>query len=109
MTLFEQFGYITLFSSIFPWVAFAALVNNITEQRSDAFKFCHVNQRPFPSEANGIGPWRVAFELLGIVSVMTNVALIALHPDVREYFKNLSDAKYVILFVLIEVTNFQIY
>lgn len=104
VTLFEQYGYITLFSSVFPWVSVAALVNNIAEQRSDAFKYCHVHQRPFPTcTQKGIGPWLNAFELLGMISVMTNLALIALHPDVRDYFSNLSDLTYFIYFVLLEV------
>jgi hypothetical protein len=104
VTLFEQYGYLILFSAVFPWVALAALVNNIMEQRSDAFKYCHVNQRPFPcNSANGIGPWKVAFELLGIISVVTNMALIALHPDVRHYFINLTDAEYYVYLVVIEV------
>lgn len=107
VTLFEQYGYITLFSSIFPWITLAALANNIMEQRSDAFKYCHVHQRPFPTNSqNGIGPWSNAFELLGIVSIITNVALIALHPDVRNYFSHLNDTQYVLYFVLIEVLDF---
>jgi anoctamin-10 len=104
VTLFEQYGYITLFSSVFPWVTICALVNNIMEQRSDAFKYCHVNQRPFPNiSSNGIGPWEVAFELLGIISVATNMALIALHPEVREYLKDYTDIEYFAFFVLLEV------
>ena len=104
MTLFEQYGYITLFSSVFPWVSVAALVNNIAEQRSDAFTYCHVHQRPFPAAIQkGIGPWLNAFELLGMMSVMTNLALIALHPEVRSYFSSLSDSTYIIYFVLLEV------
>ena len=29
VTMFEQYGYISLFSSIYPWVSLAALVNNV--------------------------------------------------------------------------------
>ena len=73
------------------------------EERSDAFKYCHVNKRPFPTVSSGIGPWLTAFEILGFVSVATNFALIALHPDAREYFKDLSDVQYIIMFVVGEV------
>ena len=104
VTIFEQYGYITLFSAVLPWVSFAALLNNLMEKRSDAFKYCHVNKRPIPSAASaGIGPWLLGFEILGFISVMTNFALIALHPDVREYFKDYSDSQYIFLFVTIEV------
>lgn len=103
VTLFEQYGYLTLFSSVFPWVAVAALINNIAEQRSDAFKYCHVNQRPFPRNAsNGIGPWKIAFELLSLISVMTNMALIALHPDVRDHFSYMTDTEYYMYLVAAE-------
>lgn len=100
ITIFEQYGYITLFSAVFPWVSLAALLNNMMEERSDAFKYCHVNKRPFPTVSSGIGPWLTAFEILGFVSVATNFALIALHPDAREYFKDLSDVQYIIMFVV---------
>jgi hypothetical protein len=63
-----------------------------------------VNQRPFPSVANGIGPWKVAFELLGVLSVITNTALIALHPEVRAYLASLNDIQYFLFFVAIEVS-----
>lgn len=103
VTVFEQYGYLTLFSAVFPWVSLCALINNIMEQRSDAFKYCHINHRPFPnSSSDGIGPWESAFELLGIISVATNMALIALHPEVRDYFKDLTDIEYFAFFVLLE-------
>ena len=103
VTLFEQYGYITLFSAVFPWVALAAWANNIMEQRSDTFKYCHLSRRAFPRHSIGIGSWTMAFEVLGYVSVVTNMALIALHPDVREYFGHYSDAQYLFMFVVIEV------
>lgn len=102
ITLFEQFGYITLFSAFFPWVSLAALINNMMEERSDAFKYCHVNKRPFPATSNGIGPWLPAFEIMGFVSVATNFALIALHPEARDYFAGYSDFEYVLIFVAVE-------
>jgi hypothetical protein len=45
----------------------------------------------------------VGFEILGFVSVATNFALIALHPDVREYFRDYSDMEYLIIFIALEV------
>lgn len=102
ITMFEQFGYLTLFSAVFPWISLAALINNVMEERSDAFKYCHVSKRPFPKSINGIGPWLTAFEILGFISVATNFALIALHPEAREYFKEYSDMEYIMIFVLLE-------
>ncbi|GFS11038.1 anoctamin [Elysia marginata] len=53
-----QFGYVTLFSSAFPLAALCALVNNIIEIRSDAFKLCITHQRPFGQQVENIGIWQ---------------------------------------------------
>lgn len=103
VTVFEQYGYIALFSAVFPWISIAALANNIMELKSDAFKYCHVYTRPFPRVAFGIGPWYIAFELLSFVAVATNLSLIAVHPDVRNYFSDYNDKEYLMLFVIAEV------
>ena len=57
--MFLQFGYVFLFSSVFPAAAFWALLNNVTEIRSDAFKMCRIYQRPFSQPASNIGAWQV--------------------------------------------------
>ena len=54
-----QFGYVTLFSSAFPLAALCALVNNVIEIRSDAFKLCITHQRPFGQQVENIGIWQV--------------------------------------------------
>ena len=54
-----QFGYVTLFSSAFPLAALCALVNNVIEIRSDAFKLCMHHQRPFGQRVESIGTWQV--------------------------------------------------
>jgi anoctamin-8 len=104
VTLLEQYGYITMFSGVFPWLVIASLANNIMELKSDAFKYCYVYKRPFPKPTN-LDPWRLAFEMFGLVSCCTNVALIALHDDVRSYFSALSEIQYIFLFIGIEVRN----
>ena len=60
LEMFLQFGYVFLFSSVFPLAALWALINNITEIRSDAFKMCRVFQRPFAEGASNIGAWQVS-------------------------------------------------
>ncbi|KFP09498.1 Anoctamin-8, partial [Egretta garzetta] len=59
--MFIQFGYVVLFSSAFPLAAMCALVNNIIEIRSDAFKLCTGLQRPFGQRVESIGQWQSAF------------------------------------------------
>lgn len=50
-----QMGYVVLFSSAFPLAALCALLNNLLEIRSDAFKLVHVHQRPFGQRVANIG------------------------------------------------------
>ncbi len=59
LEMFIQFGYVILFSSTFPIAAVCALLNNIIEVRSDAFKLCSTMQRPFGHRVRDIGTWQV--------------------------------------------------
>ncbi|CAF1064866.1 unnamed protein product [Adineta steineri] len=102
LTIFEQYGYIALFSAVFPWVALCGLINNIFELRADAFKYCYVYQRPFSQPANNIGSWHHAFDILSSIAIVTNTALIAMQPSVREYFSSYSNVEYIIIFVAAE-------
>lgn len=54
-----QLGYVILFSSAFPPAALCALLNNLIEIRSDAFKLAYVCQRPFGQRVPNIGTWQV--------------------------------------------------
>lgn len=58
--MFIQFGYVVLFSSAFPLAALCALLNNIIEIRSDAFKLCTNLRRPFGERVENIGTWQVS-------------------------------------------------
>lgn len=59
LELFIQFGYVFLFSSVYPVAAFWALLNNLVEIRADAFKLCKVFQRPMSRKVKDIGAWQV--------------------------------------------------
>ncbi|XP_053331279.1 anoctamin-10-like [Spea bombifrons] len=72
MELFVQFGYVSLFSCVYPPTAALLVLNNVTEIHTDAFKLCQIFQKPFPEPADSIGVWQVAFEALGYFSVITN-------------------------------------
>ena len=65
LEMFIQFGYVTLFSSAFPLAAMCALLNNVIEVRSDAFKLCMTFQRPFGQRVENIGTWQVRILALG--------------------------------------------
>jgi len=102
MEMFLQFGYVFLFSSVYPMAAFWAVLNNLLELKTDAFKLCRVYRRPRSKRVGGIGVWQGAFELLGAIGVATNCGLLCLSPRVRPLAPNASPAEWVLLFVLLE-------
>ena len=94
LEMFIQFGYVTLFSSAYPLAGLCALLNNLIEVRSDAFKLCFIHQRPFTQRVQvrtrwevewriicnlslqNIGCWQTAMEVMGVIGVLVNCALI---------------------------------
>lgn len=55
MTL--QFGYMVLWSVIWPIAPVWSFVNNFFELRGDAYKITSQHQRPVPVREASIGPW----------------------------------------------------
>ncbi|XP_028673774.1 LOW QUALITY PROTEIN: anoctamin-10 [Erpetoichthys calabaricus] len=88
LELFLQFGYVSLFSCVFPLAALFAVLNNLTELYTDAFKMCRVFKRPFSEPAANIGVWQLAFETMSVISVITNCALIGMSPQVKSLFQS---------------------
>uniref|UniRef100_A0A8D2PNR2 Anoctamin n=1 Tax=Zosterops lateralis melanops TaxID=1220523 RepID=A0A8D2PNR2_ZOSLA len=86
LELFLQFGYVSLFSCVYPLAAVFAVLNNITEIYSDALKMCRVYKRPFAEPTANIGVWQLAFETMSVISVVTNCILIGMSPQVDALF-----------------------
>jgi anoctamin-8 len=101
--MFIQFGYVTLFSSAYPLAALWALLNNLLEIKGDAFKLCFVHQRPFGQRVADIGTWQTAMEVMGLVGVMVNCALIGLSGQVDRMFPNITPTQTIILIIVLEV------
>ena len=78
LELWVQMGQVCLFSSVFPLAALVALLNNVIEIRSDAFKIIHASQRPIPNRKSGIGSWLPMFDFLGYAAVITNISLVGM-------------------------------
>lgn len=102
--LLVQFGYLSLFSCVYPLTAVLLLINNLTEIRSDAYKICKLFRKPFSAPAANMGVWRIAFEVLSFVSVVSNCWLLLLSPRLQELFKEggLSSTNILLLAVLVE-------
>ncbi|KAL3281714.1 hypothetical protein HHI36_004918 [Cryptolaemus montrouzieri] len=102
LELFVQFGYVFLFSSVYPMAAVWALINNVIEIRADAFKLCQICQRPMSRRVKDIGAWQRAFEILGALSIVTNCGILYLTPSIRQGGSHLSQTEWLLLFVLLE-------
>ncbi|KAK9768783.1 hypothetical protein K7432_000302 [Basidiobolus ranarum] len=74
--MITQFGYVTLFSSIWTLTPLAAFVNNWVEMRSDAAKICINTRRPIPSRTDTIGPWLDNLSIISWLSSLTNTVLV---------------------------------
>ena len=57
--MFIQFGYVTVFSSVYPTAAMWALLDNIIDMRVGSTKYCLAYQRPFGQRVASIGTWQV--------------------------------------------------
>lgn len=127
--MFVQFGYVVLFSSAFPLAALCALVNNLIEIRSDAFKLCTGLQRPFGQRVESIGQWQVgqsgrsrgdggpwldlslsllpplqkAMEAMGVLAIVVNCYLIGQCGQLQRLFPWLSPEAAIVSVVVLEV------
>ncbi|KAI1756957.1 DUF590-domain-containing protein [Xylaria castorea] len=79
-----QFGYLSLFSSIWPLTPLSFLVNNWIELRSDAMKIAMSCQRPIPWRADSIGPWLNALGFLSWAGSLVSSALVFLFSGESE-------------------------
>lgn len=71
-----QFGYVALWSTIWPLAPLMSLLNNYIETRSDAFKIAVHVRRPIPVRTDTIGPWLECLSFLAWLSALTNSALV---------------------------------
>lgn len=71
-----QFGYLSLFSVVWPLTAVSFLINNWVELRADAMKICVEMQRPTPWRADTIGPWLDSLSFLTWLGSLTTSALV---------------------------------
>lgn len=76
-----QYGYLALFSVVWPLVPVSFLVNNWIELRADAAKICVGMQRPTPWRADTIGPWLDSLSFLSWLGSITMAAIVFLFSN----------------------------
>ncbi|KAL9034135.1 MAG: hypothetical protein Q9214_007182 [Letrouitia sp. 1 TL-2023] len=76
-----QYGYLALFSVIWPLTPVSFIINNWIELRSDAVKICVEMQRPTPLRADSIGPWLDSLGFLTWLGSISTAALVYLFSN----------------------------
>jgi anoctamin-10 len=76
-----QFGYLSLFSVVWPLTAVSFVINDWFELRADALKICVEMQRPTPWRADTIGPWLDSLSFLTWLGSLTTSALVYLFSN----------------------------
>lgn len=73
-----QYGYVALYSPIFPLAPVFAWLNNVVESRSDFLKLVttHSYQRPLVQHTRGIGVWEHVLVAFSGAAVIVNFALV---------------------------------
>ncbi|XP_041852286.1 anoctamin-10 isoform X2 [Melanotaenia boesemani] len=105
--LLVQFGYLSLFSCVFPLTAVLLLLNNLTEIRTDAYKICRLFRKPFSPPVANMGVWQTAFEILSFVSVVSNCWLLLLSPRLQKLCREggMSSTNVLLVAVMVEMSR----
>jgi anoctamin-10 len=77
----SKFGYLSLFSVVWPLTGLSFLINDWIELRADAIKICIEMQRPTPWRADTIGPWLDSLSFLTWMGSITSAALVYLFSN----------------------------
>mmetsp|Transcript_53997 Transcript_53997/g.94791 ORF Transcript_53997/g.94791 Transcript_53997/m.94791 type:complete len:743 (-) Transcript_53997:149-2377(-) len=96
------YGYSTLFVVACPWVPMLALLSCIVECFLDQKKLVLLFRRPMPSPAKDNEPWDTAFDVFGILAMLTNTAVIIFAGHTFDHWHH--SAK-ICLFLLIEFST----
>ncbi len=71
-----QFGYVALFSIVFPMSSVVFLLTNMIEGRTDAFKYLFLNNRAPADNASSIGRWKSMLRFTMVCGVLMNSLLL---------------------------------
>ncbi|TYZ64199.1 hypothetical protein PybrP1_005501 [[Pythium] brassicae (nom. inval.)] len=81
-----QFGFVVMFSMLWPLMPAACMLINALKMRGDGFRLCRTTKRPFPRKAGGIGEWKHVLHVLACVGVIVNIGLIFVSTGAMEFF-----------------------
>lgn len=93
------YGYTTLFVVACPWVPLVALISSVLECFLDQKKLVLLFRRPFPMPASTNEPWDTAFDIFGVLAMMTNTGVIVFSSNA---FEGMTHAQKALMFLGIE-------
>merc|ERR1719235_450508 len=96
------YGYSTLFVVACPWVPMLCLFSCILECFLDQKKLILLYRRPMPIPAANNEPWDTAFDIFGILAVLTNSAVIIFSVHTFDHW---SHSEKVVMFLLVELAT----
>ncbi|ODQ64214.1 DUF590-domain-containing protein [Nadsonia fulvescens var. elongata DSM 6958] len=79
-----QFGYVTMFSSVWSLSPLCTFINNWVELRGDAIKISKDTKRPIPQRAESIGPWYQYLVFLTWLTSLISPTLVAIYGKSTE-------------------------
>merc|ERR1712048_146128 len=94
-----NYGYTVLFVVAAPWVPAVALIMNLVEGFLDQKKLVMLYRRPFPTPATNLEPWDTAFDIFGVLAMMTNAAVVIFASHA---FENWTHREKIFLFIVVE-------
>eukprot|EP00933_Yihiella_yeosuensis_P014337 TRINITY_DN12897_c1_g1_i1.p1 TRINITY_DN12897_c1_g1~~TRINITY_DN12897_c1_g1_i1.p1 ORF type:complete len:761 (-),score=135.63 TRINITY_DN12897_c1_g1_i1:182-2464(-) len=80
------YGYTVLFVVACPWVPLLALISLIVECFLDQKKLVLLYRRPFPEPAMNNEPWDTAFDVFGMLAMVTNTAVIVFSSHLFDHW-----------------------
>jgi len=84
-----QYGYTTLFVIAFPLTPLLALISAILEIKVDGGKLLLNYQRPVAKSAEDIGTWQTVYLIITILSVLSNLAIMAFRTPILQKNSNI--------------------
>ena len=84
-----QYGYTTLFAIAFPLTPFFALLSAILEVKVDGGKLLLNHQRPVAKSCEDIGTWQLVYFIITVLSVLSNLAIMAFRTPILEENANI--------------------
>ena len=94
-----QYGYTVLFVAAFSLAPTMAFVSSFVQLRIDAWKLCQAHRRPQPKTAEDIGVWQDMLEIISVLSVVFNFALLFFTST---YLKDVTWEFRWIMFIIVE-------